>query len=80
MPVGRVGVWCSCTGDRSAGSLVGNAPLWDVGKGQGGAKEPKFWLSLLIPSVAVQKMCGRGVGGKKLWSWWRGEVEGDGET
>lgn len=51
----RVEVWCFCTGDWSAWSLVGNEPLQDVGKGQGRSKECKFWPSLFILYVAVQK-------------------------
>lgn len=34
---------------------MGNEPLRDVGKGQGRSKECKFWPSLFILYVAVQK-------------------------
>lgn len=43
MPPGRVGAWCSRSGDEGAVSFVGSALSLDVGEGQGGARGQKFW-------------------------------------
>lgn len=56
---GKAGVWCSCTGAQSAGSLVGN-----VSCGQGAGRSQKISPGCLCSSLMLPcKKCVGGWGG-----------------